>query len=66
MSHGLRASRPALVRPERRTSESDGLGAVSAARAARRAALKPYSWSHTRAGIGDRVPGWLTCPASPG
>jgi hypothetical protein len=37
--HALRASRPALARPERRASESNGLGAVAAARAARRAAL---------------------------
>ena len=35
----FRASRPALARPERRASESDGLGAEAAARAARRAAL---------------------------
>ena len=38
----FRASRPALARPERSSSESDGQGAVAAARAARRAALKPY------------------------
>jgi hypothetical protein len=43
----FRASRPALARPERRASESDGLGAESAARAAWRAALKPYrKFSH--------------------
>jgi hypothetical protein len=33
-SCAFRASRPALARPERRASESDGLGAEAAARAA--------------------------------
>jgi hypothetical protein len=52
-----------LARPERRASESDGLGAEAAARAARRAALKTYrkfshASRHSRPGVRlARLPG---------
>ena len=54
-TRAFRASRPALARPERSASESDGQGAVSAARAARGAALKPYrKFSHRGSEQGPR------------
>jgi hypothetical protein len=56
--HAFRASRPALARPERRASESDGLGAEAAARAARRAALKPYRKLITSGGWSRCVKIW--------
>jgi hypothetical protein len=45
--HAFRASRPALALPSESGSGSGGVRAVAAARAARRAALKPYrKFSH--------------------
>ena len=47
-SFACRASRPALARPERSVSVSDGLGAVAAARAAPRGRLETVQKVLTR------------------